>query len=416
LKQREQVMKDFVARPGLGLLGLVVAAATLTSCGEIVQPRMAPEPRRPSHNVVTTASSLMARFVSLGTSNSQGVQSAGISAIGQQSAWPAQLALRAGAPYDLALIDNPGCNPPLLPPLAINLVLVGAFGDDLVSAIMTTCAPLQSGVTLPASNLAISGANARDALHSTIESETLVSARKGELYRRVLLPGQTQVTAMLAKQPTFVSVELAANEVLPASTGRITAMTPFANWQPVYDSIIDAVKFTGAGAVLVGLPNNAANFPSIRRAREFFNQSLFLLGLGISVSSSCYFSSNYLFVPGYLLSLLAETPTTATCADVPGAEDYVLTPSDMTAINSLMAQMNAHIQARASQNGWAYFSLSALYDLPKPAFRVIDVLFSSAPFGPNISLDGVHPSAQGQSILATAAAQAISAKYGVSIP
>ncbi len=218
-------MKNFVGRPLRGFLALAAAAA-LTSCGEIVQPRGVLPDQRPTFNVVT-APTLMARFVSLGTSNSQGVQSAGISAAGQRAAWPAQLALRAGVPYAIPLIQNPGCNPPLLPPLAVNLALVAAFGSDLVSAIMTTCAPLQSGVTLPASNLAISGANAWDAMNSTIESVAQLSARKAELYRRVLLPGQTQVTAMLSKQPTFVSVELAANEVLPASTGRIAAMTPF---------------------------------------------------------------------------------------------------------------------------------------------------------------------------------------------
>lgn len=407
-------MMDFVGRPFRGFLA-IAAAAALTSCGEIVQPRSVPVGPTPALNVVT-APSLMARFVSLGTSNSQAAQSAGISAATQRAAWPAQLALRAGVPYDIPLIQNPGCNPPLLPPLAVNLVLVGAFGSDLVSAIMTTCAPLQSGVTLPASNLAISGANAWDALTSTIESVAQLSVRKAELYKRVLLPGQTQVTAMLSKQPTFVSVELAANEVLPASTGRIAAMTPFSQWQPVYDAILNAVKGTGAGAVLVGLPNNAANFPSIRRARELFNQAPYLLGLGISVSLNCYFSSNHLFIPGYLLTLIANTPTTATCRDVPGAADFVLTSSDISAINSLMAAMNAHIQAKASANGWAYFSLSALYDLPKPPFKVLDVLFANTPFGPNISLDGVHPSAQGQAILATAAAQAINAKYGVSIP
>lgn len=408
-------MKHLTGRPGLGFLAVIGAAATLTSCGEIVQPHSVPSDQRPVLNVVT-AQSLMVRFVSLGTSNSQGVQSAGINAAGQLAAWPAQLARRAGVPYDVPLIQNPGCNPPLLPPLAVNLALVAAFGDDLVSAIMTTCAPLQSGVVLPASNLAISGANAWDALNSTIASVAQLSVRKAELYKRVLLPGQTQVTAMLAKQPTFVSVELAANEVLPASTGRIAAMTPFSEWQPVYDAILGALKSTGAGAVLVGLPNNAANFPSIRRARELFTQWPYLLGLGIKVSVNCYFSSNYLFVPGYLLSLLAKTPTTATCADVPGAADFVLTSSDIAAINALMAQMNAHIQTRAAQNGWAYFALSALYDLPKPAFKVTDVLFSATPFGANISLDGVHPSAQGQAILATAAAQAINAKYGVAIP
>jgi len=407
-------MKDFVARPALGFLALIAAAA-LTSCGEIVQPRSALRDLSPSPKA-NTAQNLMARFVSLGTSNSQGVQSAGISAIGQRATWPAQLALRAGVPYDIPLIQDPGCNPPLIPPLAVNLVLVAAFGDDLVSAIMTTCAPLLTGVALPGSNLAISGANAWDALHSTIESVEHPSDRKAELYRRVLLPGQTQVSAMLAKRPTFVSVELAANEVLPASTGRITAMTPFRDWQPVYDSILSAVKSTGAGAVLVGLPNNAANFPSIRRARELYDLWPYLLLLGISVSEKCSSSSNYLFLPGYLLSLLAETPTTATCADVPGETDFVLTASDMSAINALMARMNAHILEKASAYGWAYFSLSALYDLPKPGLNLAEVLFSPTPFGSNISLDGVHPSAQGQAILAAAAAQAINAKYGVSIP
>ena len=407
-------MKYFVARPGLAFFALT-AAATLTACAKLVQPRSALPDLRPAPKVVT-AQSLMARFVSLGTSNSQGAQSAGISPAGQHTTWPAQLALRAGVPYDIPLLQNPGCNPPLIPPLALNLALVAAFGDDLVNAIMTSCAPLRSGVTLPASNLAISGANAWDALHSTIESVQHPSARKAELYRRVLLPGQTQVTAMLTKQPTFVSVELAANEVLPASTGRIDAMTPFNQWQPVYDTILGAVKSTGAGAVLVGLPNNAANFPSIRSARELYDLWPYLLVLGISVSEKCSSSSNYLFIPGYLLSLLAETPTTATCADVAGEADFVLTSSDMSAINSLMAAMNAHIQAKASANGWAYFSLSALYDLPKPALNVFDMLLSTSPFGPNISLDGVHPSAQGQAILAAAAAQAINAKYGVSIP
>jgi lysophospholipase L1-like esterase len=78
--------------------------------------------------------------------------------------------------------------------------------------------------------------------------------------------------------------------------------------------------------------------------------------------------------------------------------------------------MNSHIETKAAANEWAYFSLAALYDLPKAPLRMTDVLLSTAPFGSNISLDGVHPSAQGQSILATAAARAISAKYGVSIP
>jgi len=311
-------------------------------------------------------------------------------------------------------VQDLGCGPPLLPPLAADAVLVGAFGNDLVTAVMTTCAPLQAGVTLPANNVAISGADVHDALYSTIESQG-TTTRTGVLYSRVLLPGQTQVAAMIAQQPTFVSVELAANDVLPASTGRISAMTPYADWERDYNQVLAAVHSTAARGVLVGLPNNAANFPSIRRARELFNEWPSLLALGISVSLNCYFSTNYIFVPGYILTLLSKSPTTATCADVPGAADYVLTASDMNAINARMAQMNAHMQTKAAENGYAYFSLAAVYDLAKPRLSISDLLLSNTPFGANISLDGVHPSSQGQALLAIAAAQAINATYGVSI-
>jgi hypothetical protein len=352
----------------------------------------------------------------MGTSNSQGVQSAGISAAAQQAAWPAQVARRAGVPMSLPLVQDPGCGPPLLPPLALDLVLVGAFGDDLVGAVMNTCAPLRDGITPPTNSVAIAGAKAFDALNTTPKIETANNPRTGMLYSRVLQQEQTQVTAMLAQDPTFVSVELAANEVLPASTGRVSAMTPFADWQRDYDQILAAVTSTGARAVLVGLPNNAAGFPSIRRAREFFYEWPYLLTLGIRMSFNCYLSSNYVFIPGFVLTLISRAPTTASCADVPGAADYVLTSGDIATINARMAQMNAYIQSKANENGYAYFSLDALYGLPKPSFSLPDVLFSNNPFGPNISLDGVHPSAQGQTILANAAVQAINAKYGLAIP
>jgi len=394
----------------LSLLGAALIVGPLAACADPVEP---PAPRVRAQ---LTATDLFARYVALGTSNSQAAQSAGISAATQRAAWPAQLAGRVGAAFSLPLLQDPGCSPPLLPPLAADVVLVGAFGSDLVSAVMTTCAPLRTGITLPTNNVAVSGANVHDALYRTPEAAAAFSPRVGTLYSRVLPPGKTQVTAMLAQHPTFVSVELAANEVLPASTGRVSAMTPYADWERDFDQVIAAVRSTRARGVLVGVPNNAANFPSIRRAREFFNEWPDLLALGVSVSLNCYFSSNYVFIPGYVLTLVQSSPTTATCKDVPGAVDYVLTPSDITTINARMAQMNAHIQAKATESGYAYFSLSALYDLPRPALDLASVLFSSTPFGPNMSLDGVHPNARGQGILATAAAQAINARYGVAIP
>src|SRR5215207_593673 len=401
------------------LRSLVGAVLVLTACSDPVAPR---SPLSPSDRPqLLTAPELFARYVAMGTSNSHGVQSAGITAATQRASWPARLASRAGMPFSLPLVQDPGCSPPLIPPLAANIALVAAFGafgagDDLVTTVMTTCMPLRSDVVLPTNNVAISGADVHDALTMTIASATAKSARVGTLYSRVLAPGQTQVTAMLAQQPTFVSVELAANDVLPASTGRTAAMTPYLNWQSDYDQVVAAVHSTGARGVLVGLPNDAAKFPSIRTAKEFANQWPYLLTLGISVSFNCFYGSssyNSIFLPGYVLTLLSRAPTTASCADVPGAVDYVLTPGDLSAINARMAQINSHIQAKASEHQYAYFALSALYDLPKPALNMYNVLFSNTPFGANMSLDGVHPSAQGQTILAGAAAQAINQRYGL---
>ena len=395
---------------------LVGASLVLAACSDPVSPPSARDGTAGSITAAPTIPEVFARYVALGTSNSMGVQSAGIFAAGQEAAWPAVLARRAGVPFTPPLVQDPGCGPPLLPPLVSDLVLVGAFGNDLVTGVMNFCSPLRAGITLPTNSVAISGANVHDALTLTPELVAAKNQRVGTLYSRVLPPGATQVTAMVSERPTFVSVELAANEVLPASTGRIEAMTPYADWERDYDAVLAAVKSTGARAVLVGLPANAANFPSIRSSRELFNQWPALLGLGITVSISCYLSSNQLFVPGYLLTLVSTAPTTATCANVPGTVDYVLTSSDIKAINARMAQMNAHIQARATENGYAYFSLDAVYGLPKVAFSVSNLLFSNQPFGANISLDGVHPSSAGQALLAAASVKAINAKYGLAIP
>lgn len=408
-------------RTTLAAAALALAAA---ACTDPIAPRAArPTDARTALSAAAppTAAQVFATYVALGTSLSMGVQSAGIYAAGQQAAWPARLAARVGTPFSLPLVQDPGCGPPLAPPLAVDVALIGAYqalggGGDPVGALMGLCAPSRPGVVLPANSVAISGADVHDALTTTVAAATALSPRVGALYSRVLRPGQTQVSAMVDQHPSFVSVELATNDVLPASTGNINALTPYARWEGDFDQVLASVASTGARAVLVGLPDNAANFPSVRRARELFEQAPYLLALGIRVNISCYFSPNYIFVPGYVLSLLQRAPATATCADVPGTTDYVLTPDNVSTINALMARMNAHMRAQADARGYAYFAINVVYDQPKARFDVGRLLFSDQPFGPLMSLDGVHPNAQGQEVLAAAAARAVNARYGLTLP
>ena len=51
----------------------------------------------------------------------------------------------------------------------------------------------------------------------------------------------------------------------------------------------------------------------------------------------------------------------------------------------------------------------------KGPFNPFTLMFSAEPYGPFISLDGVHPTAAGAKVLADAAARALDARYNHSI-
>ncbi len=77
--------------------------------------------------------------------------------------------------------------------------------------------------------------------------------------------------------------------------------------------------------------------------------------------------------------------------------------------------MSDHVRAQAAARGYAFIELEVLYGLAKPAYSVVSQMTTGAPYGPNISLDGLHPSAAGQTIIAKAAARAIEDRYDVGL-
>jgi hypothetical protein len=113
-------------------------------------------------------------------------------------------------------------------------------------------------------------------------------------------------------------------------------------------------------------------------------------------------------------------PFSCQAAPLPTTPDFILTPAEAAIVAGILTQMNATIQAQAAARGWAHFSLDALYAAPgaKPPLNVGTLLTSPAPFGPFISLDGVHPNATGQALLAYAAARALNTTYdlGIRVP
>jgi hypothetical protein len=194
-----------------------------------------------------------------------------------------------------------------------------------------------------------------------------------------------------------------------------------------YDGLIAKLAATvNPKLVLVGLPKDGSNLPSLRKGSEIWADRLEFAALNVNVSQDCENNQNYINVSILSLNMVfagaqaaAMTPPQPgpvySCADHPGVQDLVLTPGDIITLNGMLGQMTDHIKAVAQANGYAYFSLSALYDRPdlKPAvYSIVAQLTSKLPYGFYISNDGVHPNALGSAVLAGAAAFAFNTTYG----
>ena len=403
-------------------LALVAACADSVTGPTSVSTRQLPDRSPGDHAGVGT-------YVAMGTSLSMGVMSNGVVGADQAQSWPAQLAALAGVPFSQPLIQAVGCQPPLASPLA-TLRRVNGESPFVRSNV---CAPLADGIVTPSQNLAISEAITANALATTPESPSPASwPLRGEFYSRVLGAGQTQLTAMLALRPDLVSVEFGVNEVLGARSGLLVpgvTIVPTAAWRPTYDQLIAGVKTAGAKVLLVGLLSDVANFPGLRRGAELDANRSELARFGILVSEDCggSGSENHIYVPAKVVGAYAaamaaqaagQPAPTLSCADMPGTQDYVLTTADIRALDAQLADMNAHIRDVASKNGFAFFDLEALFGQRrlKAPFSATTLLRSHEPYGPFISLDGVHPSAAGHRIFAREAAKALNVTYHLAVP
>src|SRR3982750_24522 len=336
-----------------------------------------------------------ARYVAIGTSLTMGVQSDGVAYFTQQEDWTKLLAHQAFASYSQPLIAAPGCFSPLIAPLQLSRRLSGiSAGANAAASIPdTTCAPF-GAYTLPTKT--------------------------------------TQVTAMMHQNPTLVSVELGANEVLGVTTGLMFpaaayrtpyTFVPNSVWQPVYAQVLDSVKKTGAKALLVGVPN-VSSIVSFRTGDELWQGRAEFAGFGVAINADCQGNANLIFVPLKVATAVGTAQATGTafnlsCTDSPGAQDNILTPADVATITSVVTGMNTFIQARASANGWAYMDLNAVLAKAianRGAYSVVKQLTCTRPYGQYISNDGVHPNVQGYQEMANAAAEALNTAYGFAIP
>jgi lysophospholipase L1-like esterase len=411
------------------LVVVVAAAATLSACSDqATEPLVSPSSTRSANTEGFEGIGVFQRYVAIGTSISMGVSSDGVYAETQQMSFPAQLARLANRELSLPLISDPGCASPLVAPLALGKRRSGEPAG--LPFLLRQCAANESGVVLPTQNVAIDGARTGAALTATPENPDPGHATQ---YPRVLAPGMSQVTAMESQNPKLVSVELGGNDILGARYGvypSATEVVPVSDWEPLYRQVAARVDAAAKHAVLVGLVNDVRSFPSFRTGAEIYAGRATFAPFNVVVSTDCLNSTNLLFV-AQLVPVAAATgayyaanqlgPYTFSCANAPsntGIKDYVLDENDVAGVNAQLAAMNAVIRDEATRRGFAYFALGALYEdvVTKAPFNAVALMTTAQPYGPYISLDGVHPTAEGSRVLADAAARALNDTYHLGIP
>jgi len=405
----------FRAAPPLALVLAIVTAACDSGDVRITAPE---------------GSSSFARFVTIGTGFTMGEQAGGVVYETQLTAWPARLAGRMAAGFRVPAIKQPGCTPPLVAPLGLRRTLEGPVSGTL------TCSGKLGVDTLPANNLAISGATAWDALHVSPRTFAgLAVSLDQSRYALVLPPTQTQLQALQSSRPTLAAVELGAAEVMrAATTGLVTVGTsytqktawtlmPASVFKAAFDSLADSVAATGTRGVFIGVPQ-LASLPAWRAGDVLWQQRADLAANGITVAADCASSTNVVNTVALIPALAATARSTGaaqplSCTDQPGVVDYILTASDVQLISQTVTAINAAIKAAADKHQFAYADTplySMVIPFAAPSFSATTLLTSDQPFGMATSLDGFSFSAYGHDLMADVVAAALNQKYGWKIP
>jgi lysophospholipase L1-like esterase len=400
---------------------------------------------------------LMASYVALGNSITAGVQSGGINDSTQRQSYAFLVAQQAGTRFAYPSFNKIGLGlpPGTATPVPVTSGCSPLMGNWFSQKLTDSLAPTIGGCSLRdaskatdiLNNVGVPFAQATDLLVTGSNVKVQSPAHT------FILGGMSQVDRALQAEPTFVSIWIGNNETLaPASVGMIGGLpteptaTPMATpedfaagFNAAVDSLVRARP--GLQGILIGAVK-VANAPRFWSADSLVGTNaaarLTAIGTFTGKGPPAVVGCGAPGVTGWLVSseLIRSIKSGAFPANAivcnpaatpGGAGDiFVLDPTEQATLNAATDAYNATIQAKATELGWAYLdpnlALAALRAGASPAVPAFPNFASNtrdaagSVFGALFSLDGVHPSAAGQKIVANAVIDAINARYTLQSP
>jgi len=400
-----------------GGVGALLSALAITACS--------------SDNKVTggkPVDPLFRTYVSIGNSITAGFQSGGINDSTQNQSYAVLIAHAVNTDFRIPLLNRPGCPPPV-----DNLLTQHRVGGGTAAS----CA-LRTPANTPGAlnNVAVPGATSLSPTGAVPGPDTLVE----NALTTFILGGETQAQRAAEAQPTFVSAWIGNNDVLnasltgilPAAPGISNGVTDLAAFTTNYKNLVTALKGIPSikGGVLIGVLNSI-NVPLLFPAAALYNPAVkgafdAVAGATTTIDpTTCPPTTTSLLNLQLAAAIRAGThPPTVFCEALPSpfqplGNVYVLDAAEQAAVTDTVNAYNAVIAAEADSLGFAFFDPNPEFVARRassdiPVFP--DLAHPTAAFGQLFSLDGVHPAAAANVILANDIIDAINAKYGTSVP
>jgi hypothetical protein len=403
-----------------GNLIRVIACTTLavmaTACADNGPTAVVPRP--------TPVDPLFASYVAVGNSLTAGYQSGGINDSTQRLSYPSLLAQAMKTRYAYASLAAPGCPPPV-----VDFQTQARLADGTGA----TCG-LRSvlSITTTLNNVAVPGALVADPTSPTTAASNALTS--------FILGGKTQVAKAADANPTFVSAWIGNNDVLSSAIagvlvptpGVTTGVTSQADFQTSYAAMVEGLKAipTLKGAILIGVLN-VAGVPALFPVAAFQNPA-FKAGFDQFAGGTTTVLPNCIVAPGNqaLVSIQiipqmrsGAHPRVIACAanSIPGTavgDIFILDATEQASLAATVAGYNSFIASQASANGWAYYDPNPLLASLKASGcvgTVPNLANATEPFGPCISLDGIHPTVVANKAVDAELVAAINAQYGTAL-
>jgi hypothetical protein len=434
-------MSNRILLRGAALVTLAAAVSCTDSTAKVAGPK------------ASQGAGIFQNYVSLGNSITAGYQSGGINDSTQQRSYAVLLARQVfGTRFAYPSLANPGCPPPVA-----NFQTQARVTPTGFPTSTSTSCYLRSGTAQIINNVAVPGAATVD---PDLASATI--SPNSNLLTQLFLGGMNQVQRASLADPTFATVWIGNNDVLPAALtgilGPLAGVSPGVTAQNTFQANYDAMIADLQGrsphlksGVLIGVVN-VTSAPALIPVSVLLGNAAFRggfdLAAGYNPASSDPFKSQPLNIeanctanPTTLVSLLiagqiaafrndsTKAPTartghppdiscgTSSIYPAPVGQIFILEPAEITAVTNAVTGYNTYISGKAQAIGFAYLNPNQALDSLKAAGQILPPNFASAtaPFGKWISLDGVHPTSAAHQLLTNYLVDVINAKYSTTL-